>query len=405
MKTKSWIVLVLILLAISSLVFFVGGQDYILPGEPFYSAKLFKERLDRLMTPETELAKFDWRLVNKRFTELEALDSSLDDGRALNIALLKLDAQLQIFSLSLGQSINFNQVMAADIWPMVRRLSMMTTDDGLARAAIKKIINRLEQDILLSESYILFIKEINSDIKTISTLDDLVFTLDSLDRLELLEAEDRAKLVIDLAFKFDNLVAKNESLISNKIIVDEASAAMTLKFVNLVDILRELTFDIEVKNKLNLLRQAQFIKLTEHIKEAQALVVIKNAENLTSSLIDFVNTNNLRSPVLISENTERIKFNLEQANNFKDLERWDSVFNQASIAYGLGSVTLWQASLIADRDRLVQELEELSASLYAERIKTIESLLIEAGDLLVRDKDFSVISNLISVKFILNQLQ
>ena len=141
-----------------------------------------------------------------------------------------------------------------------------------------------------------------------------------------------------------------------------------LRILKLLDEVREITQNSDLRNNLNLIRQAILGQVSQEngIGEAEARRAIDNVKSLIVEVEQKISEREGAVRVSVKELLNRAKFNLEQAEKFYQDENYGAAYGQATAAYA-GAKAAWNQLMptLFDQSRTLDEIKQYYDSLVA----------------------------------------
>ncbi len=443
----------LVLISPSNLVFAQRAVDLgtessgLLPSNPFYFLKEFGRGVHKFFIGNPiRKAELELNILNEKAAELKKLQEITPDNMgALSRALANYQAAAEQYKIRLeslaGQGTN----------PNLDRLLTQLIERGLKHQQLFDELRAqfsLEQTFLenlgnveraLIEMLAVVAQRLDTPEKFRSRLESAVAEQgDVFQELRAAEFVDRLEEKLSgaareevAALKEDLLIAFSGRLeglqLSNTADIEALQQVPgdRLRILKLLDEVRELVLDPELKSELNIARQSLLEKVEENngIGEPEAAQSINFAKELLVEVEKKIAENPVTASSAIKQLVERVKFNISQAEIFYDQENYGSAFGQATAASAAAKNALLQLvynpnDRVQDVDSLKRTYDQLivkvnEAGLTAEKNPKLFGLLNEAEKKIVavarliegKAKPEAIVNALRNVKILLAAIE
>lgn len=395
-----------------------------LPGNPFYFLKEWTREVKTSFSfNSVEKAKTQLQIVNERAAEIKKLKDLLPssnktftkslDNYQKSIDLLKEKIDV-LKDSSVAETDIFLDQLADSIIKQIKLFSEIKDEVGDKN---KAKISELQEEIAQIVADIPSKMETPNDFKcrlenviknqsdnslkelTISEILDRFNEKTSKEtRLELLKIEE------NLLIKFQSRLQSEDFSQVLSEIMNEMSGDSASK-IKILDEIKELVSDSEIKNKLNLVRQNILDEavINKQIRQGEAKKMIADASVLLSDFQDSINASSTPKSVIISSLFAKAKFNLEQAEQALELNNYGQAFGQASASSASASTGLnYISKFNLNNGPCAQDDLTTLREYYDEVVSKMKELGIdkktspEAFDLLERsEKSIAKISDLV----------
>lgn len=372
----------------------------LLPSNPFYFLKEWGRGFRKLLTfSDVNKAGLELDVLNEKAAELKKLDEITPDNTD---ALLRAAENYKNAAEELRNHLNALKENSDN--PDIDRLLTQLADRSLKH---QQLFDDLESKFQADENLRKSLSDLKEELAI--TLADASEKLDSpekfrarfeslleeygnelgelrvaelVDRLEEKLSPGRAggdiqkemsSLKDDLLIKFSGRLQGLQLVSTSSVpaLIDQVSGER-VRYLKLLDEVREKVLNPDLKNQLNVSRQRLLEKATEEngIGKEEATQAIEGAKKIIAEAEEKIisRSGNVRAPVKAL--LERAKFNLAQAEKLLEEENYGGAFGQATASYAAAR-NAW-VQLTPDENTNAQTLESLKAY--------YDSLVKKAGD-------------------------
>jgi len=408
----------LALMAPSSLVFAQKEVDLgvessgLLPSNPFYFLKEFGRGVRKFFVGNlVRKAELELGILNEKAAELKKLQEITPDNiSALSRAVANYQSAVEQYKIRLeslaGQSMNPNlDRLLTQIVERSLKHQQLFNALRIQFSSEPKFLENLDNaENALVEMLSVIVQRLDTPEKFHGRFESAIGEQkDVFKELKAAELADRLEEKLSgaagsgvAALKEDLLVTfsgRLEGLQLSNVIDTEALEEVLgdrLRVLKLLDEVRELVVNPELKSELNILRQRLLEKVeeTNGIGAPEAAQSISAARELLAEVEGKIAESQIAVSSAIRQLVERAKFNLSQAEVFYDEENYGSAFGQATAASAAAKNAWLQLASTAvtrahDLDSLKQKYDQLivvanDAGLVAENSPELFKLLNEA---------------------------
>lgn len=367
----------------------------LLPSNPFYFLKEWGRGFRKFLTfSDVRKARLELDVLNEKAAELKKLDEITPDNTG---ALLRAAENYKNAAEELRNRLSALKENSEN--PDIDRLLTQLADRGLKH---QQLFDDLEAKFQTDENLRKSLSDLKEELA--NTLAAASEKLDSPEKLrvrfESLLAEHGgelgelriAELVDRLEEKLSGDIQKEVSALKDDLLIKfsgrlqglqlvSASSVPVLinqvsgervRYLKLLDEVREKVLNPDLKNQLNVSRQRLLEKATEEnsIGKEEATQAIEGAKKLIAEVEEKISSRGGNVRASVKALLERAKFNLAQAEKLLEEENFGGAFGQATASYAAAR-NAW-VQLTPDENTNTQTLESLKAY--------YDSLVKKAGD-------------------------
>jgi len=332
-----------------------------LPGNPFYFLKEWGREVKATFSfKSVKKAETQLQIVNERAAEIKKLKDLLpSSGKTFAKALNNYDRSIDVLNdrigslegLSGSDTDTFLDQLADSIIKHTKLFSEIKAGAG------DKNIGKISE---LQEKIIQIIADIPSKMETPNDFkcrlekvienqtDNSLKEITISEILDRLNAKTSKETRLELLKIKENLLIKFQSRLRSEDlgqalsgIMDELSGDPVSK-IKVLDELKELVSDSEIKNQLNLARQNILDEavINKQIRSGEAERMIGDASILLEDFRDSIGATSTPKSVIIRSLFDKAKFNLEQAEQALEANNYGQAFGQASASSASASTGL-----------------------------------------------------------------
>lgn len=332
-----------------------------LPGNPFYFLKEWGREVKRTFSFNVvKKAETQLQIVNERAAEIKKLKDLLPSGNKAfiksldnyqkSVDLLKERIE-SLTELSGSETDVFLDQLADSIIKQIKLFSEIKDSVGdKNKVKISELQEKITQIIADIPSKMETANDFKCRLEKViknqsdSSLKEIAIS-EILDRFnEKMSKEARSELLKikeNLLIKFQSRLRSEDFSRALSEIMNEMSGDPVGK-IKILDEIKEMASDSEIKNKLSLVRQNILDEavITKQIRLNEAKKMIEDATILLGDFQDSVSATSTPKSAIISSLFAKAKFNLEQAKQALELNNYGQAFGQASASSASASTGL-----------------------------------------------------------------
>ncbi|MHB9019421.1 MAG: DUF5667 domain-containing protein [Minisyncoccota bacterium] len=332
-----------------------------LPGNPFYFLKEWsREVKTSLSFNSVKKAETQLQIVNERAAEIKKLKDLLPSSNKTFIKSLsnyeksidQLNEKIEnLKGLSTSETNVFLNQLADSIIKQVKLFSEIKDTVGdKNKAKISELQEKITQIMADIPSKMETANDFKCRLEKVienqsdNSLKEITIS-EILDRFnEKMSKEARLELLKikeNLLIKFQSRLQSEDFSLALSEIMSEVSVDSVGK-IKILDEIKELVSDSDIKNKLNLVRQDILDEavINKQIRSGEAEKMIEDADLLLNDFQESIGATSTPKSVIINSLFAKAKFNLEQAKQALELNNYGQAFGQASASSASASTGL-----------------------------------------------------------------